>query len=211
MLGSLKRKILNRGAYLISYIKLIPLLRKDLSGTVVLDCGANQGEIAALFAKTKAEVYAFEPDPIAYSLLSKRFEGVAKVHCLQKAVWIEPDQLDLYLHTSQDGQNADFTVSSSLIKEKKNVSDQHKISIEAIDLIDFIDKLGKKVSILKMDVEGAEIKILERIITEKAYHRIGLILVETHETKIPNQTGSLLKIIEAISTQKINNIKLNWI
>ena len=75
MLGSLKRKILNRVAYLISYIKLIPLLRKDLSGTVVLDCGANQGEIAALFAKTKAEVYAFEPDPIAYSLLSKRFEG----------------------------------------------------------------------------------------------------------------------------------------
>ena len=211
MLGSLKRKILNRGAYLISYIKLIPLLRKDLSGTVVLDCGANQGEIAALFAKTKAEVYAFEPDPIAYSLLSKRFEGVAKVHCLQKAVWIEPDQLDLYLHTSQDGKNADFTVSSSLIKEKKNVSDQHNISIEAIDLIDFIDKLGKKVSILKMDVEGAEIKILERIITEKAYHRIGLILVETHETKIPNQAGSLLKIIEAISKQKINNIKLNWI
>lgn len=211
MLEEIKRKVLNRGAYWISYLKLIPILKKDLRDTVILDCGANRGEISELFARTGAEVYAFEPDPVAFSLLKVRFRGNQNIHCIQKAVWVETGSVELYLHPGQDGTNSDFTVSSSIVKEKENVSDQHKIEVEAIDLIAFIKNLDKKISILKMDIEGAEIEILEKLIAEKLYKDIGLILVETHSSKISSQIEPLKTIQQKIISQQITNIKLNWI
>jgi FkbM family methyltransferase len=132
MLEKIKRKILNRGAYWISYAKLTPILQKDLRGTIIMDCGANRGEIAELFAKTGAEIYAFEPDPLAFGLLKSRFSGNASVHCIQKAVWIEPGSINLYLHPDQDGNNADFTVSSSLVKEKKMFLNNTKLRLKPL-------------------------------------------------------------------------------
>jgi hypothetical protein len=62
-----------------------------------------------------------------------------------------------------------------------------------------------------MDIEGAEIEILQRLIAEKLYQRIELILVETHETKIPEQVEPLKAIKKTLQDQQIHNIKLNWI
>jgi len=211
MLDTLRRKVLNLGAFWISYLKLVPILRQNYHDTIILDCVANDGKVAQLFARTGAEVYAFEPDPVAYRLLQKRLGDQKKVHCLQKAVWTEHATLDLYLYPRHDHGRADFTVSSSLVKEKCNVSDQYKVEVQAVDLIAFIKNLDKKVAILKMDVEGAEIKILERLIAEEVYKWVGLILVETHETKIHQQQAPLRAIKASIARQNITNIKLNWI
>ena len=211
MFGKVKRKILNKGAYFISYAKLLPILRKDLSGTIIIDCGANRGEISELFVRTGAEVYSFEPDPVAFQLLHSRFIDNQKVHCIQKAVWVKSDFINLYLHPEHSESSAGFTVSSSLIKEKKNVSEQHKVKIETIDLLAFIARQEKPISILKMDIEGAEIEILQRLINENLYKRIDLILVETHETKIKEQVEPLNAIKRTIADQDIQNIKLNWI
>src|SRR5216117_3530220 len=70
----LKRIILNKGALWLSYIKLIPVLRRLNKNSLVIDCGANTGDITKKFADTGATVHAFEPDPLAYEFLKKRFE-----------------------------------------------------------------------------------------------------------------------------------------
>ena len=46
---------------------------------LVLDCGANVGEITEILAKTGAQVHAFEPDPFCFGKLTKRFKGVDNV------------------------------------------------------------------------------------------------------------------------------------
>ncbi|MFP4090755.1 MAG: FkbM family methyltransferase [Cyclobacteriaceae bacterium] len=176
-----------------------------------MDCGANRGDITALFARTGATVYAFEPDPVAFRRLSQRFSSHQNVKCLQKAVWITNSFLSFYLHEAHDGCDLDVTVSSSLIREKRNVSEKQVLTVEAIDLLAFIRQLQKPVSIIKMDVEGAEIEIIDQLISEKLYNQVGLILVETHETKIPNQLEPLKRIKERISAQNIQNIRLNWV
>ncbi|MEK6476648.1 FkbM family methyltransferase [Catalinimonas sp. 4WD22] len=211
MVSKLKRKFLNHAAYLISYLKLYSLIQKDLSNTLIIDCGANQGNISALFARTGAKIYAFEPDPIAYNILKNKFLFNLNVECIPKAVWIDSGQIDLYLHSDQEGDNIDFTVSSSIVKGKKNVSDSNKIQVEAINLIELIRDESSIISVLKMDVEGAEVELLQKIIEEDLYKKIALILVETHENKIEAHVEPIQELQKLIKRKGITNIKLNWI
>jgi len=210
-LSLLKRKILNRGAYYISLWKLRPLLANLNEQSLVLDCGANIGEISQQFLNTGAEVIAFEPDPTAFALLEKRFRGKQGITLMNKAVWTEDTQLTFYLHEDRNEDHAELTVSSSVYGNKKNVSQEHKLEVEAIDLIDFIDKLDRRVSLIKIDIEGAETDILFKMIEAETYKKFDLAVVETHESKIPGQAKEIEKINALFEEKGIDNIKLNWI
>ena len=80
-----------------------------------------------------------------------------------------------------------------------------------MDLCRYIDSLGREVDILKMDIEGEEIAVLNKMISEETYKKVGLILVETHETKIPGHKEKVASLKQLIQEKRINNIKLNWI
>ncbi|KEO75576.1 FkbM family methyltransferase [Anditalea andensis] len=208
----IKRKVLNKMAFWISYVKLIPILRKIDSSSFIIDCGANIGDICALFLTKNASIIAFEPDPMAYKLLVDRFEGNPNITCHNKAVSDEDCTAKLYFHTEQhQNSHSAYTVSSSIVKNKVNINSLNSIEVEAVDLDRYISNLNRWVDILKMDVEGAEIDILEKMIQNKTYQNIGLILVETHETKIPGHHKKVAAIKATIDKLKIKNIKLNWI
>src|SRR5215471_19231611 len=49
-------------------------------GDVIIDCGANIGDVTSLFARAGATVYAFEPNPLCFSILSRRFSALPLVH-----------------------------------------------------------------------------------------------------------------------------------
>ncbi len=53
-----------------------------------------------------------------------------------------------------------------------------------IDLPALIATRGD-IGVLKLDVEGAELGILETLLARRAFDRIGLTLVETHERLFP--------------------------
>lgn len=212
-LQSLKRIVLNRGAYLISYLRLRKILRKVGPGSLVLDCGANVGEISALFLARGADVIAFEPDPVAYEALLRKVGHHPNLTLHKKAVSDRPGTASFFFHKDRtEGQGgAEFTVSSTLVAEKKNVDVNHSINVELVDLDAFIQGLDRKIDILKMDVEGAEIAILSKLIDRGTYREIGLMLVETHETKIPGHEGEVALLRSRIASLGIENIRLNWI
>ena len=212
MIGLIKRKVLNKVAFCISFVKLIPILRRVNESSLIIDCGANIGDISALFLNKNASVIAFEPDPLAFNLLQKRFEGNKKMECINKAVDHRSGRARFYFHTSRhQNNNSAYTVSSSLIQDKININSDNSIEIETVDLDSFICKLIKPVDILKMDVEGAEINILKKLIQNETYKEIGLILVETHENKIPDHKEKVEELKAIIRKLNIENIKLNWI
>ncbi|WP_213946474.1 FkbM family methyltransferase [Litoribacter ruber] len=212
MTGLLKRRVLNKAAFWISYIKLIPILRKVNQFSLVIDCGANVGDISALFLKKEASVIAFEPDPIAYKMLQTRFKDEKNMQLINKAVDHQNSVAKLYFHMhQQESGNSAFTVSSSIIGDKKNINLQDSIEIETVDLDSFISNLDQPVDILKMDVEGAEIEILHKLIQNETYKKIGILLVETHETKIPGHIDKVAELKATIRRLKIDNIKLNWV
>ncbi|WKN31864.1 FkbM family methyltransferase [Porifericola rhodea] len=211
MIQQLKRKLLNQLAYYISYVKLYSLIKQDLSNTIILDCGANQGSISALFARTGAQIFAFEPDPLAFSVLEKKFLQYPMVECVQKAVWINEGTVTLYLHMSQEGKNVDFTVSSSIIKEKVNVCESNAVEVATINLLEFIRQSDTRISVLKMDIEGAEVELLNKIFDENLHQKIDLMLVETHENKIPAHVKPIQELKQRLQEERIENVKLNWI
>lgn len=212
MWQSLKRKVLNRCAYYTSYVKLIPILKKIDSSSLFIDCGANVGDISSLFLSKGAQVKAFEPDLLAYSYLQKRFAGKEGIEIINKAVADREGRAMFYYHKERvNTQGIEFTVSSSLVKEKINVDGMHGVEVEIVDLCKYIESLNRRVDILKMDIEGEEIAVLKKMINEETYTKIDLILVETHETKIPGHKEEVALLKRLIKERGIQNIKLNWI
>lgn len=207
----IKRKILNTGAVAISYFKLVPDLFRLGKKSIVLDCGANVGHITKLLALTGATVYAFEPDPVAFQKLSYRCRNQKNIECIQKGVWDKDAIIQLYKHKESHGDEASFTVGSSIIAGKTNINTEKAQSIEVIDLIRFMQELNKKIDLVKLDVEGAEIEILNNIIATGTYRLFDRMYVETHETRIPSQVKEVEWIKQELSEKGIKNIRLNWI
>jgi FkbM family methyltransferase len=212
MIGLLKRTLLNRGAYWISRYRLRGILRGLGAGSLVIDCGANVGDISALFLGTGASVIAFEPDPVAVDILERRFAGQPRFTLHRQAVSDHDGRASFYFHRDRDeGHARAFTVSSTLVSGKRNVDVGHAIEVEVVDFSRFIAALGRRVDVLKLDVEGAEIGILKRMLAEGTHARIGLMLVETHETKIPGHRAEVEALRREIAARGIQNIRLNWI
>jgi FkbM family methyltransferase len=210
-LNLLKRIILNKGALWLSYLKLIPIVRRLNKDSIVIDCGANIGDITKKFAATGATVHAFEPDPLAFELLKKRFENIPNVILYKKGVWVKETDITLFTHKDQQNHELAYTVGSSIIGNKINIDQGKRQVIRVIDLSEFIVKLDKRVNLIKLDVEGAEIAILQKVLKDGTYRLFDMMYVETHETKIPGQVEELKSIKQIMKEKNITNIKLNWL
>jgi lipopolysaccharide transport system ATP-binding protein len=180
-------------------------------GDITIDCGANVGDVTAKMVEKGATVYAFEPNPFAFERLQKRFEGNKNVVCINKGVWDKKGTMPLYLHYKNDDDPIKWSVSASLLSFKQNVDKDNYVEVELVDLKEFIDSLEQDVQLMKLDVEGAEIEILNKLINTGTITKIKQVLVETHEKQMPELFEPTKQLREQIKTQKLQNINLNWV
>jgi FkbM family methyltransferase len=209
--SSLKRKFLNTSALWISYFKLIPDLFRLGRNSLVIDCGANVGYISKFLARTGAQIISFEPNPTAFKFLYKRCKDFKNIKLIQKGVWDKNATIRLFSHKNSKGNEEEYTVSSSIKADKKNIDTEKGEIIEVIDLVDFMKNQTQKIDLIKLDVEGAEIEILNQILATGSWNLFDRMYVETHELKIPSQQSELKKIKTELKLKGIRNIKLNWI
>ncbi len=181
-------------------------------GDVAIDCGANVGLVTEVLANRGAEVHAFEPNPDAFELLRERCGKLSRVHLYPQAVLDAPGTLKLHLHLNYDCNRERFSKGSSLIAEKGNVSETRAVEVEVIDLADFIARLGKPIKILKMDIEGAEYKVLHRLIESGVIDSIEQVFVETHAHSIRSLREPDKAIRALIEARDLGHkIDLNWV
>jgi len=180
------------------------------NGSLAIDCGANVGEVTGKMAKNGATVYAFEPNPYAFAQLARKFAKDDNVVCINKAVLDRNTKVKLFFHEKSDQDEVYWSTGSSILDFKTNVDTNKSCEVEAIDLVEFIKDLNRFVDVLKIDVEGAECPIINKIIDSGIYRNIGTILVETHDDKIPELAAETEVLRKKISAMRIGNIVLDW-
>jgi FkbM family methyltransferase len=125
-------------------------------GDIVVDVGANIGYytlIAADLVGKEGMVYAFEPEPSNYKLLTKNVEinNFRNVTLIQKAVSEEMGRIKLYLDKVNLG-------APSFSEENIFIERGSYIDVKTISLDDFFEnhKKEENLNFIKIDAEGAE-------------------------------------------------------
>ena len=186
----------------------VPAGRDD----IIIDCGANVGDMTSRFARTGATVHAFEPNPLCFAFLTRRFAMFPNVICHHNGVMDKVCTLRLDTPETHDQfDQIDVTVSASFVN--RSYGDAVKsVDVKCIDFSDFIAGLEKPVTLLKMDIEGAEVAVLNRLLDRGLFDRIGQAVVETHERfseDLAQATRALAQRIEAAGLKE--RIRLDWI
>lgn len=149
----------------------------------IIDCGAHIG-LSVIYLKSicpSAHIVCFEPDAKNFDLLQKNISShkLENVDAQKEAVWIENTTLNFI----QDGNMGSKIGESNL---------SHSVTVKATRLKDYLDK---KVDFLKMDIEGAEYKVLKDI--SGSLGNVNKMFIEYHGTF--EQNNELLEILDLVS------------
>jgi FkbM family methyltransferase len=206
----LKQKFSKKAEFL--QLPEIGLKIKCVTSDIIIDLGANIGELTSRFAKTGATVYAFEPDPFAFTILKKRFKFIQNVKCFNLGVMAKTKKIKLFFCNPDSNDRVQSSIGSSFIPGKRgNKKNAYKL-VECISLVEFLTKLNRPIKLIKMDIEGAEVEVLDSLINSGLINSIEKIVVETHEKQVPKLKNKIFLLKIKISSLGLNEkINLNWI
>jgi FkbM family methyltransferase len=157
---------------------------KEKPRKIYIDCGAFRGDTIKAFLNSEPnsseyEIYAFEPNP--YSRVHKRYGHLFKVY--HAATWIADGEMPFYISEPKTE-----TQAGTLLKQKTsgNLDKKHPIMVKTMDFSKWVAdnfKLDDHV-VVKMDIEGAEYKVLPKMIADGSICCIDRLYLETHENRI---------------------------
>jgi len=181
-------------------------LRFAKPGDIVLDLGANVGSISSLFLSMGFTVHAYEPDSRCIALLRRRFKwfGRGRIYIHHCAVSGEAGTVTL--------NYGSLTTESNSIINNKPGADGSSGGEEVLTqgILEVLEQHGY-VSLIKMDIEGAEYDVLEALLQLCHLDRFGVCLVEVHAKKIPGLMPRQLRLEEKIAELGLNSrVLLTW-
>jgi FkbM family methyltransferase len=152
---------------------------------VILDCGANIGTATVYFKKQfpSAKILAFEPGKNECEKLKKNVaeNNLQNVTVYNNAIWIHNDGISF----------ADTSDMSSKINSSSTAN-----MVPTSRLKDII-AAEESISFLKLDIEGAEIDVLNDC--KEVLHKVDKMFVEYHsDPERPQQFNILLELLTSL-------------
>jgi FkbM family methyltransferase len=155
-------------------------------GDLALDLGANMGDIAARLVATGADVIAYEPDPLTFDKLKHRFAGVGNITLVNAAVGVGAGTAELMRADNFAANPSGASVKSTILGGGRGMDSGNIVQVPLLDfptlIKDFALARGE-VAFVKMDIEGAELDILETMHRDKLFASVRCLVAETHERK----------------------------
>ena len=163
--------------------------------SVVLDIGANIGDITDLLSKRfKSHIFSYEPNISCYNFMLSRFEKNLKIHIFNLAVSNFAGNAYLYFHKNSENI-AHYSQRSSLKPEKDGLDKRKRVLVKCVNIKDVLYE-HERIDLIKIDVEGAEYDIMPELIKNR--NKIKMVICETHGNpfgkKIPNAEGTQLVV-----------------
>ena len=163
--------------YYAIFVQNIYRFRARVERPVILDCGAHIG-LGTLYFKSmfpQARVIAFEADPGVCQALESNLvrNGLHDVDVINKALW---DRSGVVTFVSEGGDSGRVAVG-------QDVRSDRLIEVPTVRLW---DHLARHVDLLKMDIEGAETRVISD--SRDRLRNVDRLFVEYHSRQNEIQT-----------------------
>lgn len=157
----------------------------------IIDCGSNIG-MAVIYFKTlypRSRIVAFEPGEEAFSCLEENVSNnsLEFIELNNAAVSGEEGEVNFFF----DGEN----LGSLTMSTKEERMPKQKRIVKSVLLSKIINE---EVDFLKMDIEGAELEVIEELSREKKLGFIKQMVIEYHHhiSKTTDEFSRILKYLE---------------
>ena len=223
------RKFVNKFLEKINYIKNSILetifvlfdsrfLIKKNDKVLFLDLGANIGQGYSWFSKffkgENIDFELFEPNPYCYKKL-KKYVNIKNKTVITHNLGVSTSSGKVKFYGLKEEGNV-YSLSGSIVKNHNSIhyktKEENAIEIETINLGKFLVNKSKTYDkiIIKMDIEGAEVEILENLISTKLANLINILYVEFHsQYQVKSKHSRLIRVREKKiikSLKKFNNL-----
>lgn len=160
---------------------------KNIKDVVVIDVGANVGDYSkkVMEINSSAIIYAFEPHPKSYTKLQMAIES-ENFHPINSAVSDSTEVLTLYDYEILDGSSHASLYRDVIENIHHEKSCKHEVQTISLGEF-FIANNIHEVSLLKIDTEGNELKVLMGITEFIESGKIRLIHFEFNEMNVSSR------------------------
>ena len=184
-------------------------------GEVVVDCGANRGDVTEVLASSGATVHAFEPDPYNVAKLQDRFATAPNVTVHPVAVGTRAGTIRLMRAANWEANPDLASVKSTVVVGGHNIAEGQGIDVAMIDFPAFLRELVAahgRITFVKLDIEGAELDLLSAMLDARLFDEIQLTVAETHERKFKDLRPQFAALRDAITAAyPPARVNLDWI
>jgi FkbM family methyltransferase len=216
-------RIISRLLWTIEYFFFYPKLKRRISKlpfpghqAVILDVGANTGQSLKFFRKIflESRIYSFEPNPSVYLDLIKN--SSKNTFCYNFALGEVNTKADLFvseLHESSSLNSPDKSSRWYRLKQQilgldeSGITNKLVVDVKTIDSV-IVDLGILEIFILKIDVEGAELKVLQGTIDSMSRGKISYIQFEELRNDLyPNNYIEIRKLLLSFHFEELFCIK----
>lgn len=175
------------------------------SDSIVIDIGAQSGNMSVAYSLFADKVISFEPNPATYEVLEKNAELNPKIIPFNYAV--SDDEGPLEFHYSDNGlcnggyaKRTNFGVGVT----------GHDIPVDVwgVNLDSFLEKnnlIDKRVSLIKIDTEGHDKDILKTLVN--IIHRDKPVIITEVYTGLDSQEAmEMMSVIDAIGYKAYDEV-----
>jgi FkbM family methyltransferase len=208
-----RQKRNQRKAWAEGYLTGICALLKP--GDLTLDLGANMGVITERLAATGADVIAYEPDPFAFATLQGKFADRRNVTLVNAAVGVGSGTVRLMRADNFAENPAGASVKSTILDGGRRIDAENAVTVPLLDFPGILRDLTRsrgEIAFVKMDIEGAELEILEVMLQGGLFAQVRSLVAETHERKF-RDLRDRYKALRAAVTAEFpgGRVNLDWI
>ena len=171
-----------------------------------IDLGCYDGTTTDNFLKINPDYFAIGLDPLRFDeWIELKNKYGKRIKFFNLAAWIYDGKVDF----SKIDYVNNTAVSSSIVPQKRGYEKGKIYKIKCIDFSQYLKQFEGNYIIVRMNIEGAEIELLENLIKTKAIKLVNELQVEWHSGKIIGIKGGYDERRIEIQ-KKLNELGVSW-